>query len=105
MLAALAPIDILAMAGFAMAGLGVANLVPVMFSAAGNHPGLPPGQAISTVTMVGYAGILVAPASIGYVAEHVGFRVTYGALAVLLVAVAMLAQRAQAADGIGRRAH
>lgn len=99
-LAALAPHGGLAMAGFAMAGLGVANLVPVLFSAAGNHAGLPPGQAISTVTMVGYAGILVAPASIGFVAEQVGFRATYGALALLLVLVAGLAGRAAAADGI-----
>ncbi len=100
MIGALAPTDAVAMAGFAFAGLGVANLVPVMFSAAGNHPGLPPGQAISTVTMVGYAGILIAPASIGYIAEHAGFRATYGALALLLVLVAALANRASAADGI-----
>ena len=100
MIGALAPIDAVAMAGFAVAGLGVANLVPVMFSAAGNHPGLPPGQAISTVTMVGYAGILIAPASIGYIAEHAGFRATYAALALLLVLVAALAHRAKAADGI-----
>ncbi len=100
MIGALAPTDVVAMAGFALAGLGVANLVPVMFSAAGNHPGLPSGQAISTVTMVGYAGILIAPASIGYIAEHAGFRATYGALALLLVLVAALAKRASAADGI-----
>ncbi len=95
---ALAPNDAVAIVSFAFAGLGVANMVPILFSAAGNHPGLPPGQAISVVTMVGYAGILVAPASIGYVAEHLGFRLTYGAVAVLLVAVALLAGRAARAD-------
>lgn len=100
MLAAIAPTSALAVAGFAFAGLGVANMVPVLFSAAGNHHGLPPGQAIATVTMVGYAGILVAPASIGFVAEIAGFRVTYGALALLLVLVAALAGRAHPADGI-----
>lgn len=97
---ALAPTDWMAMASFALAGLGVANMVPVMFSAAGNHPGLPPGQAISTVTMVGYAGILIAPATIGYVAEHIGFRATYATLAALLVVVAILARVASAADGV-----
>lgn len=99
-LAAVAPGAPVALAGFAIAGLGVANLVPVLFSAAGNHPGLPEGQAISTVTMVGYAGILVAPASIGQIAEWAGFRSTYGALGLLLVLVAALAHRAAAADGI-----
>lgn len=97
---ALAPTDWVAMISFAVAGFGVANMVPVMFSAAGNHPGLPAGQAISTVTMVGYAGILIAPASIGYVAEHVGFRATYAALALLLIVVAALARIAAAADGV-----
>lgn len=97
---AAAPADWVAMASFALAGLGVANMVPILFSAAGNHPGLPPGQAISTVTMVGYAGILIAPASIGFVAEHAGFRLTYAAVALLLAAVAAAAGRAAAADGL-----
>ena len=69
-----------------LAGIGVANLVPIMFSAAGNYPGHASGTAISTVTMVGYAGILIAPSSIGWVAEHIGYRPTYGALSVLIQA-------------------
>lgn len=99
---ALAPGDTLAIASFALAGFGVANMVPILFSAAGNHVGLPPGQAISTVTMVGYAGILIAPASIGWVAEHAGFRLTYAAVALLLLLVAALAGRAAAADGVAQ---
>lgn len=100
MLAALAPNDTLAIAAFFITGLGVANMVPIMFSAAGNFPGIASGAAISVVTMVGYAGILVAPASIGFVAEAVGFRVTYGALSVLLIVVVLLAGRTAGADGV-----
>ena len=96
--AALAPNATSVIACFAFAGLGVANMVPVMFSAAGNFPGLSAGMGITTVTMLGYSGILVAPSSIGFVAEHIGFRVTFGTLALLLIAVAMLANRAAAAD-------
>ena len=99
LLAALAPADAVALAGFAICGLGVANTVPIMFSAAGNQPGITPGAGIATVTMLGYCGILVAPSSIGFVAEAVGFRVTYAAIAVLLLVVAALAGRAAAADG------
>ncbi|WP_219727952.1 MFS transporter [Tabrizicola aquatica] len=95
---ALAPTDWIAIASFALAGLGVANMVPVLFSAAGNHPSLPPASAISIVTMVGYCGILVAPSSIGFLAEHVGFRPTYLGLSLLLVVVALLAARAADAD-------
>jgi MFS family permease len=96
--AALAPSAGLAIACFAFAGLGVANMVPVMFSAAGNFPGLSPGMGITTVTMMGYSGILVAPSTIGFVADHIGYRVTFGTLALLLVAVAFMAGRAAAAD-------
>ena len=96
--AALAPTAPLAIASFAFAGLGVANMVPVMFSAAGNFPGLGAGIGISTVTMLGYSGILIAPSSIGFVADHIGFRITFGALALLLIAVAAMAGRAAAAD-------
>ncbi len=99
---ALAPADWFAIVSFALAGLGVANMVPIMFSAAGNRPGLPSAVGISTVTMVGYCGILVAPASIGFAAEHFGYRPTYAALSLLLVVVALLAARAADADGLRR---
>lgn len=97
---AVAPTDTLAIASFFVAGLGIANTIPILFSAAGNHPGLAPGAGLAAVTMFGYSGILVAPSSIGFVAEHVGFRVTYAALAVLLLIVAALAGTARAADGV-----
>jgi MFS family permease len=95
---ALAPYDWVAIASFAAAGLGVANMVPILFSAAGNHPRLPPATAISIVSMVGYCGILVAPSTIGFLAEHAGFRPTYAGLALILVVVALLAARAADAD-------
>ncbi|MES2436104.1 MAG: MFS transporter [Pseudomonadota bacterium] len=100
---ALAPNDITAIASFTFAGLGVANMVPILFSAAGNHPGMAAGAAISTVTMVGYVGILVAPSSIGFVADHIGFRATYAALAVVVLIVSALARRTAAADALKPR--
>ncbi|MBN8633376.1 MAG: MFS transporter [Rhodobacterales bacterium] len=96
---ALAPYDWVVIVSFAAAGLGIANMVPILFSAAGNHPRLPSANAISIVTMVGYCGILVAPSSIGFLAEHAGFRPTYAGLSLILVVVALLAARAADADG------
>jgi len=95
---ALAPQDWMVIVSFAAAGLGAANMVPILFSAAGNHPNLPSASAISIVTMVGYCGILVAPSTIGFLAEHAGFRPTYAGLALILVVVALLAARAADAD-------
>ncbi|WP_395002357.1 MFS transporter [Cypionkella sp.] len=99
---ALAPGEIVAIVSFAVAGLGVANMVPILISAAGNHPTLASGTALSTVTMVGYAGILIAPSAIGFAADHIGFRATYAALAVVLLLVSALANRAAAADHLRR---
>jgi MFS family permease len=96
--AALAPHPALAIAAFTLAGLGIANTVPIAFSAAGNQPNLSPGAGISTVTLIGYSGILIAPSSIGFAAEHIGFRLTYITLALLLLTVATLAPHARAAN-------
>ncbi|MFN3991757.1 MAG: MFS transporter [Tabrizicola flagellatus] len=96
---ALATADWMVIVSFFFAGLGIANMVPILFSAAGNHPRLPSASAISIVTMVGYCGILVAPSSIGFLAEHMGFRPTYAGLSLLLVVVGLLAARAADADG------
>lgn len=98
MIAASAPHPFVALVGFVLAGVGVANMVPIMFSAAGNYPGHAASTAISTVTMVGYAGILIAPSSIGWIAEHLGYRPTYGALSLLLLVVTACASRVAMAD-------
>lgn len=97
-LAAIAPNPGLAIAGFGVAGLGLANLVPIVFSAAGHLPGLARGVGLSVVTMMGYSGILLAPGTIGQLAEHVGFSRIFQALAALLLPPLLLSSRLGAAD-------
>ena len=84
-MAGLAQSPQMAILGFAIAGLGFANTVPIAFSAAGNLPGLPQGLAISVVTFMGYSGILFAPSVIGFIAEHTGFAAIYLALPVFVI--------------------
>lgn len=100
LVAAMASTPWLAIVGFTLCGLGVANMIPVIFSAAGNYPGLPPGAGISAVSMVGYAGILIAPASIGFVAEQMGYRPTYITLGLVLAVISGLAPVCARADAI-----
>jgi fucose permease len=90
-LAALAPSTSLAIAGFALSGIGVANLVPILFSAAGRHGGTNPGAAIAAVSFIGYGGMLVAPTVIGVTVEQVGFPAIFIGLSGLLLGVAALA--------------
>ena len=58
-----------AIAGFALVGLGLANAVPVMFSAAGRVRDVPAGTALASASTMGYTGFLVGPTVIGLVAQ------------------------------------
>lgn len=98
LIAAFAQTPFVAIAGFAIAGIGISNLVPIAFSAAGNLPGVPPGIGLSIVTVTGYAGILVAPSAIGFAAEHVGFPPVFMSITVLIAIVVCFSRLARHAD-------
>ena len=72
----------------ALVGLGLANIVPILFSAAGRTPGMAPGAAIAAVTTAGYSGFLAGPPMVGFAAEWIGLP---GALGLLAVAVGSMA--------------
>ncbi len=89
--AGVAPWPGLAILAFAISGLGIANLVPILFSAAGNQSGVSSGAGMSVVTTMGYSGILAAPSVIGFVGERTGFSPVFVAISLLLVVVFMMA--------------
>jgi len=72
----------LAVAGCAVLGLGCANVVPVMFSLAGEQQRMPVGLAIPAVTTMGYAGVLLGPALIGFAAQGVSLGIALAAAGV-----------------------
>lgn len=97
--AAVSPMASVAILCFGITGLGLANCVPIIFSAAGNLRGLKAGVGLSAVAMIGYAGhLLIAPGVIGYIVEFIGFRVTFIGLALFCFAMALLANHVKAAD-------
>ncbi|MEU4539411.1 MFS transporter [Streptosporangium sp. NPDC023825] len=73
----------IAIAGFTLFGLGLAAIVPQVFSAAGNHDPARAGQAIAQVATVGYAGLVAGPAIIGGAAELIGLPAALGIPALL----------------------
>jgi MFS family permease len=81
--ALLVPTPALAIAGFAVAGLGNSNLVPILFSAAGRDPVLGPGPGIAVVTTLGFFGFLIGPAVIGLMSKFFGLPVALSLVAVL----------------------
>ena len=78
-----APVAAFAMAGFLLIGLGASNIVPVLFRTAGAQTVMPPALAISALTTVGYAGVLVGPALIGFISDAIGLRSAFWMLAAL----------------------
>jgi MFS family permease len=93
--------------GFAVMGLGLATPLPVLFGVvghlgAGGVDGRRSGAALALArfTTMTYAGILLAPAAIGGVADLVGLTWTLAGLVPLLAAVAGVAPRAIGPTGV-----
>jgi len=93
-LALLVPHPIVALIGFALVGLGFANVVPVLFSAAARVPGVTPAHGIAAVSSLGYLGMMAGPPLIGLIAQ--AQSLTLG-LFTIVVAAAVLALAAKKA--------
>ncbi|MVN89440.1 MFS transporter [Deinococcus sp. HMF7620] len=74
-LALLAREPLLATVGFALSGLGLSNVVPVMYGVAGHALA---GRGIAQVATLGYGGFLLGPPAIGFIAEEVGLGAALG---------------------------
>lgn len=85
LLAIWAPSLWLNMCGFMLTGLGIANLVPLLFSAVGNLSAATAEYALPTVTLIGYAGLLIGPALIGFGAQWRGLALMFSCLTLLLL--------------------
>jgi MFS family permease len=87
--AVLAPNAYLAVAGFALAGLGLALLFPFVYSAAGTQGPL----ALASVATMAYSGGLVGPPVLGAIAQGAGMQASFAFIAVLSVMIALLARK------------
>lgn len=79
---------VLSALGFGLVGLGAANVVPVIFTAASRTPGMAPGVGLATAATVGYSGLLLGPPVIGWIAAHAGLAVGVGSLALAGMVIA-----------------
>ncbi|WP_312325586.1 MFS transporter [Stenotrophomonas sp.] len=78
--------------GITLAGLAVGNLVPVLFSLAGRQKVMAPSHAIAAASILGYSGVLLGPALIGYAAHFIGLQASFVSLAaIVLVATILMA--------------
>jgi MFS family permease len=72
--------------GLGFAGLGLANLVPVLLGAGGRAHEESVGQGVATVSLLGYFGFLAGPPAIGGLSHWIGLPGAFG----VVVAFALL---------------
>ena len=89
LVAVLSPWILLSVAGFGVIGVGAANIVPILMSAAAQTPGMAPSVAIGSVATVMLAGFLIGPPLIGFVSSASSLSVGMSLLAICGVVVCL----------------
>ncbi|MFD7016277.1 MFS transporter [Streptomyces sp. NPDC059928] len=92
LLGALAPTVWLALAGFAVMGLGLANIFPVAVARAGALAG--PG-GVAAASTLGYGGMLLGPPAIGFLAQWSSLPVALTTVAALAASAALIGYAAR----------
>ncbi len=93
--------------GFGLVGIGMAGVVPIVFTATGTLPGVSPGHAVSKVAGVAFTGSLIGPPLIGLTAALTSLRtglllVAGGAVLIGLLGPRAVPRRDPAAPGPAR---
>jgi len=101
--AALSPELPLALVGFALAGLGVANAFPTAMARVGVLAG---PNGVAAASTLGYAGFLLGPPTIGFLAGALSLRAALTTVSLLAVVGIVLARAASRRSGehVGRQA-
>ncbi|RRA48966.1 MFS transporter [Acidipila sp. EB88] len=89
--------------GFALAGAGLANASPVLYRTAGTLPGFAPGEGIATAVGVGYAGLLIGPPLLGFLAHRAGMASIFWVLVALSATLFVAAPLVRSAHGARSR--
>ncbi len=78
---------------FMLVGLGVATIVPTVYSMAGKNPTVPPGEALTIVSSVSFLGFLMGPPVIGHIAEAFGLQFSFAFIGIFGVLIAFMVSK------------
>ncbi|TDO83735.1 fucose permease [Flavobacterium chryseum] len=82
---------------FMAVGLGVATIVPTVYSMAGKNPTVPPGEALTIVSSVSFLGFLMGPPVIGHIAENFGLQFSFAFIGIFGVLIAFMVSKIRTA--------
>lgn len=75
---------------FMVVGFGVSAVVPMVYHLAGNSTTMPPQQALTLVTSIGFIGFFLGPPVIGFIAQHSSLKTAFAIIAVLGLSITFL---------------
>jgi MFS family permease len=90
-------------AGFALLGLGLAPVVPIAFSAAGDLDARATGRLVGRVATIGYVGSVAGPIMIGWFAEGTSLRTALGLVVLLALVISASARGCSGARSLAPR--
>ncbi len=77
----------LAIAGFALTGLGFSVIIPELFRIGGNVKGVESSQGVAFIAGTGYSGFLLGPVILGFLAEQFSLNTSFMVLLGGVIAV------------------
>lgn len=83
---------LLLLLGFGLIGLGIAVIIPLAFSRAGNDETISQGTAIASIATLGYGGMLLGPLFLGLIAEITSIKTSFLILPIMAFFIFVLSK-------------
>ena len=80
--------------GYALVGLGVSSVIPIVYMIAGRSKTMAPAAALATVSTIGFTGFLFGPPVIGLIAHETSLRFALILVVILGLIIVLLAWNA-----------
>ncbi len=90
LMASLFPYVIPASIGFILTGFGVSCIIPLVFGLAGKSNSMSSGTAIASVSTISYFGFLAVPPGVGFIAQAIGLRWSFGIISIFGLIIVLL---------------
>jgi len=88
--AVLLPNILICTIAFMLVGFGVANVIPIVFNAAGKRTKVSTSGALTTVSSIGFLGFLMGPPIIGYIAELTSLKYSFAVIGIFGILISTL---------------